>query len=142
MAWYQQRIETYASEREVSVNEKRGLPRHARRPQQRTPPSIDRAANKRDSTKHVLPIRRGPSSSLFFFAVLNSKVIGSFVCLSYLRESLLEPTGSLTIAGSYIHTSIQISFGARIFAKGKPLKLYQFFSCGKAIRTCFVTNNC
>ena len=128
--------------RQVPVNEKRGLSLHARRPQQQTPPSIDRAANGRGSTKHVPPIRRGPSSSLFFVVVMNSSVIGSFVDLPYPRESHLEPAGSLTIMGLYIHTPIQIVFGARMFAKGKPLKLDQMSGCGKAIYTCFLTNIC
>ena len=106
--------------RQVPVNEKRGLSLHAQRPQQRsTSPSIDRAAKQTWFNEARAPCPPRPIFKSIFLAALNSTVVGSFVCLPYLRESLLEPAGSLTTG----HTPIQIYFGARMFAKGKPLKL-------------------
>ena len=92
-----------ASKQEVA-NVKRGLSLHARRlSSPRLRASIE-PQKIRGLTKHVLPIRRGPSSNLFFYLQkLYSIVIGFFVCSPYLQESLLEPVGSVT---THAHTYV------------------------------------
>ena len=106
--------------RQVPVKVKRGLSLHARRPQQRTPPSIDRAAKSTWFNEARGPHPPWPIFNSFFFAVLNSNVIDSFLCLPYLRGSLLEPAGLLNTEYVRLYQSF---FGARIFAKGKSSKL-------------------
>ena len=114
MGWYQQMIETSGSEQK-----------------------------RRGSTKYMFLIRHGPSSSLYFLAVLNSTVIGSFVCLPYLQESLLETTGSLT---TYLHKYIQSRFWRPDFCKRKTVGITKTVGirnrclCAEAIHTCSLTS--
>ena len=69
--WYRELIETggHYIERSSSVKPETRLSLHARRPQQRTPPSIDRAAKRTwfNEVRAPHPIHRGPSPRLFIF---------------------------------------------------------------------------
>ena len=61
--------------RQVPVNEKRGLSLHAQRPQQRTSPSIDRAAKQTWFNEARAPYPPRPIFKSIFFAALNSTVL-------------------------------------------------------------------
>ena len=93
------------------VNEKRGLSLHARRSQQRTPPTSTDPQKGRGSTKYVLPIHRRPFSNLFFFMFLRTKTV-LFSC-NWPFRLLILPT--------------RVVFGTRWFVSHTHTYTYAFF---------------
>ena len=137
--------------RQVPVNEKRGMSLHARRPQQRTPLSIARAAKRTWFNKaRTAHLPRLIFKSIFL-AVFNSTIIGYFVCLLYLQESLLEPAGlSTTHTHTYIYNLCNsfflalecILFAWPLLRKRKAVEIRNICLCVKAIHGYFLTNTC